>query len=262
MTPPVLIVTGGGRGIGRAIALGAASRGYSVCFSYRRDADSARALVSEIENEGGVATAVLADVSQSEAAEHLFARGDELGTLVALVNNAGTMATSRPVVDMTAERLDAVFRTNVIGSFLCTAQAIKRMSTLHGGKGGAIVNLSSTAARIGGANGSVDYAASKGAIETFTRGLAIEVASQGIRVNAVAPGMVDTDIHYDTGDPERLVRSIESIPMRRIGTAEEIAASVLWLLSKEATYVTGSVLTVSGAGEAAQGSRDLPGACH
>ena len=169
-----------------------------------------------------------------------------LGPLTALVNNAGIIAPLRPVADMDADRLDHLFRVNVVGSFLCAGEAVRRLSTSQGGKGGAIVNLSSAAARLGGAGGTVDYAATKGAIETFTRGLAVEVAPEGIRVNAVAPGMIETDIHADTGDPGRRKRANASIPMGRNGTAEEVAAAILWLLSDEASYTTGSVLTVSG----------------
>ena len=194
----------------------------------------------------GAAIAVQADSGEPGDIDRLFTAARDVGTLERLVNNAGVIAPLAPVSDMTLDRFERVFRTNVIGAFLCARQGIRYMSTRMGGAGGTIINLSSTAARIGGAGGTIDYAATKGAIETFTRGLAIEVALDGIRVNAVAPGMIETEIHADTGQPDRLARIVESIPMRRIGTAEEVAASVLWLLSPEASYVTGSLLTVSG----------------
>ena len=244
--PRVLVVTGGSRGIGRAISIGAAARGYAVCLSFLGNETAARETVEEIEAEGGTAIAVKADSGQPDDVERLFIDAQRVGILAGLVNNAGTIGPLAPVSDMSVERIERVFRTNVVGAFLCARQGIRYMSTRMGGAGGTIINLSSTAARIGGAGGTIDYAATKGAIETFTRGLAIEVALDGIRVNAVAPGMIETEIHADTGQPDRLARIVESIPMRRIGTAEEVAASVLWLLSPEASYVTGSVLTVSG----------------
>lgn len=242
----VLLVTGGSRGIGRAVALGAARRGHAVCLSYNRNTNAADDAVKAIEAIGGRASAVQADVGQADDVERLFAQADKLGPLAALVNNAGIIAPLQPVADMGAERLEHLFRVNVVGSFLCAAAAVRRLSTRHGGSGGAIVNLSSAAARIGGAVGTVDYAATKGAIETFTHGLAVEVAREGIRVNAVAPGMIATDIHADTGDPGRRERANASIPMGRSGTAEEVAHAILWLMSDEASYMTGSVLTVSG----------------
>lgn len=246
MTASVLIVTGGGRGIGRAISIAAARRGYAICFSYLRNDAAALETVSAIESTGGVALAVKADSGQPDDIARLFATADTLGPLAGLVNNAGTIAPLAPVSEMGLERLERLFRTNVISAFLCAREAIQRLSARTGGRGGAIVNLSSTAARIGGANGTIDYAATKGAIETFTRGLAIEVAPDAIRVNAVAPGMIETAIHAETGQPDRVARIVDSIPIQRIGTAEEVAAAVLWLLSDEASYVTGSVLTVSG----------------
>jgi NAD(P)-dependent dehydrogenase (short-subunit alcohol dehydrogenase family) len=246
MAKPVLVITGGSRGIGRAVALGAAKRGYSVCFSFLGHESAARDVEAQIEQMGGEVKAVRGDCGEPGDVEKLFTAAAGMGRLAGLVNNAGIMASGARVEDMSIDRLAEVFRVNVTGSFLCAKEAIRSMSTRHGGQGGGIVNISSAAARLGGAGEAVDYAASKGAIETFTRGLAIEVAHEGIRVNAVAPGMIETDIHARTGTPDRLRRAIPSIPLQRIGTAEEVAASVLWLLSDEAAYVTGCILTVSG----------------
>ena len=242
----VLLVTGGSRGIGRAVALRAAKRGYAVCLSYASREDAARAVVAEIEAAGGRARAVRADVASEKDILALFAAADGLGKLTALVNNAGVVDVVARVDEMSAARLARMFTTNVTGSFLCAREAVKRMSTRHGGKGGGIVNLSSVAARIGSPGNYVDYAASKGAIDTFTIGLAREVADEGIRVNAVAPGLIATDIHASGGQPDRANQLRTSVPMQRIGEADEIAAAVMWLLSEEASYATGTVLTVSG----------------
>ncbi|MGY2050075.1 SDR family oxidoreductase [Methylobacterium sp. JK268] len=242
----VLVVTGGSRGIGRAVCLLAARRGWRVCLSYVAKAEAAEAVVREIEAGGGTALAVRSDVAVEADVIALFQAADTLGPLGGLVNNAGVVDYPARVEDMDAARLTRMMTTNIVGSFLCAAQAVKRMSTKHGGSGGAIVNLSSVAARLGAPNQYVDYAASKGAIDTFTTGLAIEVAEEGIRVNALAPGLIDTEIHASGGQPDRAHRLAPSVPMRRVGTAEEIAAPILWLLSDEASYTTGTIVTVSG----------------
>ena len=242
----VLVVTGGSRGIGRAVALLAAKRGYAVCLSYVSREDAARVVVSAIEASGGKARAVRGDVAREDDIAALFSAADALGTVTALVNNAGVVDRAARVDEMDAARLTRMFATNVTGSFLCAREAVRRMSTKHGGRGGAIVNLSSVAARLGAPGNYVDYAASKGAIDTFTIGLAREVADEGIRVNAVAPGLIATDIHASGGQPDRANQLRTSVPMQRIGDPEEIAAAILWLLSDEASYTTGSILTVSG----------------
>ncbi|RVU19344.1 SDR family oxidoreductase [Methylobacterium oryzihabitans] len=242
----VLVVTGGSRGIGRAVSLLAAKRGWRVCLSYVSNRDAAEAVVREIEAGGGTALAVRSDVAVEAEIEDLFRQADGLGTLGGLVNNAGVVDYAARVDEMTGTRLTRMMTTNVVGSFLCAAQAVRRMSTKHGGRGGAIVNLSSVAARLGAPGQYVDYAASKGAIDTFTTGLAVEVAAEGIRVNAVAPGLIETEIHASGGQPDRLVRLGPSVPMKRVGTAEEVAAPIVWLLSDEASYTTGTLVTVSG----------------
>jgi NAD(P)-dependent dehydrogenase (short-subunit alcohol dehydrogenase family) len=242
----VLVVTGGSRGIGRAVVVAAAQRGFFVCFSYLGNEAAANALVTEISAQGGEATAVKADVAVETDVLALFAVADRQGTLAALVNNAGVVDRAQRVDEMTAERLSRMFTINVIGSFLCAREAVRRMSTRHGGHGGVIVNLSSAASRIGSPGEYVDYAASKAAIDTLTLGLAREVAAEGIRVNAVSPGLIETDIHASGGDAGRTERLRPAIPMQRIGTAEEVAAPILWLLSEEASYMTGANLAVSG----------------
>jgi NAD(P)-dependent dehydrogenase (short-subunit alcohol dehydrogenase family) len=243
----VLVVTGGGRGIGAATAELAARRGYAVCVNYLRDQDSALAVVGRIEREGGRAVAVPADIASEPDIVHLFREADRLlGPITALVNNAGMLETQCRVETMDAARLNRVLATNVTGSFICAREAIRRMSTRHGGRGGAIVNLSSAAARMGSPGEYVDYAASKGAIDTMTIGLAREVAEEGIRVNAVRPGIIDTDIHASGGMPDRVERLKSGIPMRRGGHAAEVAAAILWLLSAEASYVTGATIDVTG----------------
>ncbi|WP_298966197.1 SDR family oxidoreductase [uncultured Methylobacterium sp.] len=242
----VLVVTGGSRGIGRAVSLLAATRGWRVCLSYVSNREAAEAVVREIEAGGGTALAVRSDVAVEAEIEDLFRQADGLGTLGGLVNNAGVVDYAARVDEMTGARLTRMMTTNVVGSFLCAAQAVRRMSTKHGGQGGAIVNLSSVAARLGAPGQYVDYAASKGAIDTFTTGLAVEVAAEGIRVNAVAPGLIETEIHASGGQPDRLVRLGPSVPMKRVGTAEEVAAPIVWLLSDEASYTTGTLVTVSG----------------
>jgi NAD(P)-dependent dehydrogenase (short-subunit alcohol dehydrogenase family) len=243
----VLIVTGGSRGIGAATARLGAERGYAVCINYAHDRDVAEAVVAEIAGAGGQALAVAADVGVEEDVARLFETVDEqLGPVSALVNNVGVIDRSARVEEIDAARLHRMFTTNVIGSFLCARQAVLRMSTARGGAGGGIVNLSSAAARLGGPNQYVDYAASKAAIDTFTIGLAKEVATEGIRVNAVRPGLIYTDIHASGGEPGRVDRLKSTVPMQRGGDPEEIAHAILWLLSGEASYVTGACLDVTG----------------
>ena len=243
----VLIITGASRGIGAATARIAGRSGYVVCVNYLKNKAAAKQIVEEINADGGRALAVGADISREEEVVKLFCTvDDKLGKISALVNNAGILETQMRIEDMNASRLNRVFLTNVIGSFLCAREAVKRMSTKNGGKGGAIVNVSSAAARLGSAGEYVDYAASKGAVDSFTRGLAQEVAEEGIRVNAVRPGVIDTDIHSSGGEPGRLERVKASIPMKRGGSAEEVAKAIMWLLSSESSYTTGSLLEVSG----------------
>lgn len=243
----VIIITGGGRGIGAATARLAAKKGYAVCVSYLRDRTAAESVVHEIRSAEGRAIAVAGDVSSEKDVLNLFLESDRsLGPLTALVNNAGIVEPQSRVEAMDASRLQRLFATNVIGPFLCAREAIRRMSTKHGGKGGAIVNLSSGAARLGSPGEYVDYAASKGAIDTMTIGLAKELAAEGIRVNCVRPGFVHTDIHAAGGEPNRIERLRDGIPMKRGGKPEEVARAVLWLLSDEASYSTGAILDVTG----------------
>ena len=242
----VLIVTGGSRGIGAATCLLAARQGYAVVVNYAGNVEAAETVVATIHAAGGEAIAVRGDVSLPEDVEHIFKAADRLGPLSGLVNNAGIVGRTSRVEGLDAERIARILAVNVTGSFLCAIAAIKRMSTRHGGQGGAIVNLSSAAARLGGANSYVDYAAAKGAIDTFTIGLALEVAAEGIRVNAVRPGVIETEIHASGGEPDRAARLAPQLPMGRPGTAEEVAKAILWLVSPESSYSTGTVLTVSG----------------
>ena len=242
-----MIVTGGGRGIGAATALLAAERGFAVSVNFLKDKDSASSLIDKIKSKNGRAIAVQGDVSSESDVERLFEETDrKLGRVTALVNNAGIVDRGTRVELMTAARIARMFAINVTGSFLCAREAVKRMSTRHGGKGGAIVNVSSVAARLGGAGDYVDYAASKGAIDTFTIGLAKEVGAEGIRVNAVRPGVIRTEIHLASGDPARVERIGGTAPLQRAGEAEEIARTILWLASDEASYITGALLDVSG----------------
>lgn len=243
----VLMITGGGRGIGAATALLAAQRGYAVVVNYARNAVAAESVVHDIQARGGTAIAIAADVGIAADVVRMFETAEmALGPLTALVNNAGLLERKMRLDEIDAERLQRVFTTNVVGSFLCAREAVKRMSTARGGKGGAIVNVSSAASRIGGANEYIDYAASKGAIDTMTLGLAKEVATEGIRVNAVRPGVIYTDIHISSGEPDRVDRVKEFVPMKRGGQPEEVAHAILWLLSDEASYCTGMFLDVSG----------------
>ncbi|MBU6194870.1 MAG: SDR family oxidoreductase [Burkholderiales bacterium] len=244
---PVLLITGGGRGIGAAVARLAAAQGWDVALNAVRDMASAQAVAAEVQALGRRALAVQADVSNEAAVQALFTRVDaELGPLRGLVNNAGVVDIAQRVDEMSLARWQRMFAINVQGTFLCTREALRRMSTQHGGTGGSIVNLSSAAARLGSAGQYVDYAAAKAAIDTFTLGVAREVAHEGVRVNAVRPGIIDTDIHASGGQPDRVQRMAPQVPMQRAGTAEEVAQAVVWLLSDQASYTTGSVLDVAG----------------
>jgi NAD(P)-dependent dehydrogenase (short-subunit alcohol dehydrogenase family) len=243
----IIVITGGSRGIGAATARLAAQRGYAVCISYLQNSEAAHSVVGNITQGGGTAIAVRADVSSESDVVRLFNTVDEaLGPVTALVNNAGVVEQQTRVENMAAARLNRVFGVNITGSFLCAREAMRRMSTRHGGRGGAIVNVSSVAARLGAPDEYVDYAAAKAAIDTFTIGLSKEAASEGIRVNAVRPGVVYTDIHASGGEPNRVERVKEFVPMKRGGQPEEIARAILWLLSDEASYSTGAILDVSG----------------
>jgi NAD(P)-dependent dehydrogenase (short-subunit alcohol dehydrogenase family) len=244
---PVLIVTGGSRGIGAAVARLAGARGYDVAVNYLLDRIAAEKVADEVRGKGGSALSVAADVSREEDVLRLFESVTrELGSVDALVNSAGETGGFARVVDVTVETIAHVLAVNVTGSILCAREAVRRMSTKRGGNGGAIVNVSSLAARLGGANEWVHYAASKGAVETFTRGLAREVAAEGIRVNAVAPGLIETELHAAAGDPDRLNRLKGGVPMQRPGTADEVAEGILWLLSPAASYTTGAILDIGG----------------
>lgn len=243
----VLIITGGSRGIGAATAKLAAARGYAVCVNYHRSRPAADAVVAEITAAGGRAIAVAADVASEVDVVSLFQKVDDLlGPVTALVNNAGILETQMRVEEMNASRLNRILATNVTGSFLCAREAIRRMSTRHGGRGGAIVNVSSAASRLGAAGEYVDYAASKGAVDTLTIGLSREVAGERIRVNAVRPAFIDTEIHASGGEPGRVDRIKDSIPMKRGGQPEEVASAILWLLSDEASYTTGTFIELAG----------------
>ena len=243
----VLIVTGGSRGIGAATVRIAGRRGYAVCVNFLKNKVAAKQIVDKINADGGQAIAVGADISKEEEVLELFSTVDDrLGKISALVNNAGILESQMRIEDMDSKRLNRVFLTNITGSILCAREAVKRMSIKNGGNGGTIVNLSSAAARLGSPGEYIDYAASKGAIDTFTRGLAQEVAEEGIRVNAVRPGVIETDIHASGGEPGRVERIKDTIPLKRGGKPEEVARSIMWLLSSESSYTTGALLEVSG----------------
>ncbi len=244
--PDIAIVTGGSRGIGAATSLLLAKAGYLVVVNYVSNAAAAKAIVTQIEKSGGKATAIQGDVASEKDIVALFKAADQIGQLKVLVNNAGVVDLKARVDEMTAGRLARMFAINITGSFLCAREAVKRMSTRHGGPGGAIVNLSSAAATLGAPGMFVDYAASKGAIDVFTLGLAREVAAEGIRVNGVRPGIIDTDIHASGGEPERVAQMRGQLPMQREGTAMEVAEAIVWLASDKASYVTGTCLGVSG----------------
>lgn len=246
MTGRVIIITGGSRGIGRATALAAAKRGYKVVISYATNTTAADEVVAKIEAGDGKAIAVKCDVGSEQDILALFKAADTFGELCALVNNAGIVGPSQRIDEMSAERIRRMMAVNVTGSILCAREAVKRMSTRHGGKGGVIVNLSSVAARLGSPSTYVDYAASKGAIDTLTLGLGYEVANEGIRVAGIRPGLIDTEIHASGGEPDRAHRLAGNVPMKRVGTADEIANAIVWLLSDEASYVTAATLDVSG----------------
>jgi NAD(P)-dependent dehydrogenase (short-subunit alcohol dehydrogenase family) len=243
----VLLVTGGSRGIGAATARLAADKGYAVAVNYTSHAAAADEVVRDIHAAGGEAIAVQADVAQEDQVMAMFETIDaRLGRLTALVNNAGVVDVTARVDEMSLARLKRMFDINVIGSFLCAREAVRRMSTRHGGSGGAIVNVSSAASRLGSPGQYVDYAAAKGAIDAFTVGLAKEVAAEGIRVNAVRPGLIETGIHASGGLPDRVKQLVHQVPMQRGGTANEVAQAIVWLLSPEASYTTMSLLDVSG----------------
>lgn len=243
----VMLITGASRGIGAATAKLAAARGYDLCLNYREQSTAADALVEEIRATGGRAIAVQADMADEAQVLQLFARLDQaFGRLDVLVNNAGMLERQMRLEQMDLARWQRVFAVNVFGSFLCCREAVKRMSTRHGGRGGAIVNLSSVAASLGAPDEYIDYAAAKGAIDSMTRGLAKEVAAEGIRVNAVRPGVIDTEIHASGGEPQRVARVSRSVPMGRGGRAEEVAEAILWLASDQASYTSGALLDISG----------------
>jgi NAD(P)-dependent dehydrogenase (short-subunit alcohol dehydrogenase family) len=245
--PGVLIVTGAARGIGAAVARLAASEGYAVCVNYLSNREAAADVVAAVAAKGATAVAFRADVAREDDVMRLFEHVDSsLGRVTALVNNAGILEKQCRVEDMDSARISRVFSTNVVAAFICSREAVRRMSTRHGGPGGAIVNISSRAAQLGSPGEYVDYAASKAALETLTVGLAREVAAEGIRVNSVSPGHIYTDIHARGGEPARVDRLKDSIPMKRGGTADEVARAVLWLLSDEASYTTGATIDVSG----------------
>lgn len=243
----IALITGSSRGIGAATARHLATQGYAICINYRVDSDAAEKLLAEVKVSGAKAIAVQADVSKESDVISLFETIDtELGTITALVNNAGILLPQMRVEKMTAERINQKLTTNVTGYFLCCREAIRRMAQKNGGKGGAIVNVSSAASRLGSAHEYVDYAASKGAIDTLTRGLALEVASEGIRVNCVRPGFIHTSMHADGGEPDRINRVKAGIPLQRGGDPSEVATAIAWLLSEEASYATGAFIDVAG----------------
>ncbi|WP_243977892.1 SDR family oxidoreductase [Vibrio natriegens] len=246
-TQKVAIITGGGRGIGAATAQLFANNGYAVCINYKSNSEAAAQLAETITRNGGKCITVQADVSQEEDVSRLFSTVDqELGQISVLVNNAGILKTQMRLQEMTADRINAILVNNVTSYFLCCREAVKRMSTRHGGVGGVIVNVSSGASRSGSPNEYIDYAASKGAIDTLTKGLSLEVASEGIRVNCVRPGLIHTDMHADGGEPERIERLKSVIPLQRGGKPEEVAEAIYWLASEKSSFSTGNYLDLAG----------------
>lgn len=243
----VLIVTGAGRSIGAAVARHGAQAGYTVAVNYARSKAKAEAVAADIVANGGRALAIQGDMALEADILRLFETAErELGPITGLVNNAGITGGISRVADLTLDALNKTLTTNVVGTILCSREAVKRMSTKTGGQGGAIVNLSSMAAKLGGPGEWVHYAASKGAVNSFTIGLAKEVAAEGIRVNAVAPGLIESDIHADNGVPDRPARLAPTVPMQRSGSADEVAEGIIWLLSPAASYVTGAILEIGG----------------
>lgn len=242
----LVLITGGSSGIGAAAAKLIAKNGYDVVINYRNNEQAAITIKNEIVNNGGTAYLVQSDISTEEGVVHLFNEIDKIGALHALINNAGIISKIHNFESTSLDQLNEIFSINVFGSFLCVREAVKRMSHQHGGNGGCIVNLSSMAASLGSPNEFIEYAASKGAIDTLTVGLAKEVAKQGIRVNAVRPGLIDTDMHFHTGDAERAERLSTSVPMDRVGTPDEVAELILWLISEKSSYVCGALYDVSG----------------
>lgn len=243
----IALITGASRGIGAATAQVLARAGYALCIHYHKNLAAAEAVLAEVQKIGGRAFVAQADIADERAIENLFLEVDrQLGKITALVNNAAILLPQTRVEQMSAERINQILMSNVTGSFICCREAIKRMSIAHGGQGGAIVNVSSVAARTGSPNEYVDYAASKAALDALTKGLSLEVVQQGIRVNAVRPGFIYTEMHADGGEPNRVERLKNSIPMQRGGQPEEVAAAIAWLLSDQASYVTGSFIDVAG----------------
>lgn len=244
---PIVLITGASRGIGAATAVRAAADGFAVAVNYSSNTSAAQAVVTRIQAQGGTAMAVQADVSDEAQIVAMYRQIDDtLGPVTALVNNAGVVDVAARVDQMDWQRLRRMFDINVLGTFVCSREALQRMSTRHGGPGGAIVNISSVAARLGGPGQYIDYGASKGAIDTFTVGLAREVATEGVRVNAVRPGIIETDIHASGGQPGRAREMAPMVPMQRAGSAQEVANAIVWLLGAQAAYVTGAILDVSG----------------
>lgn len=242
----VAVVTGGSRGIGAAVVHAVAAAGWSVCLTYRRDAAAAAAVCEQVGAAGGAAVAVRADVAVDADVRAAFAAADRLGPVTALVANAGVVAPRARVDEMDAERVERVLAVNALGPILCCREAVRRLSTRHGGPGGAVVLVSSAASRLGSPGEYVDYAASKGAVDALGLGLAREVAGEGVRVNVVRPGIIETEIHTSGGQPDRVTRLAPTVPLGRAGTAEEVAAAVLWLLGDASGYCTGSILDVAG----------------